>query len=75
MGAHFRRHSNASALATAHGRSPSFAKKIRQKTGLMTFVGGMITEPEEAETIIANSDADATCWPAVRYTIRANHGM
>lgn len=35
-----------------------FARRNRQETGLTTFAGGMITEPEQTESIIANVDAD-----------------
>lgn len=36
-----------------------FARKIREETGLTTFAVGLITEPEQAEAIVATGDADA----------------
>ncbi len=35
-----------------------FAKRIRQATGLLTIAVGLITEPEQAEQIVANGEAD-----------------
>ncbi len=35
-----------------------FAKRIRQATGLPTIAVGLITEPEQAEHIVANGEAD-----------------
>lgn len=46
-------------ISVGPGYQVPFAKKIRQETGLTTFAVGMITEPEQAEAIIANGDADA----------------
>jgi 2,4-dienoyl-CoA reductase-like NADH-dependent reductase (Old Yellow Enzyme family) len=34
------------------------AEKIRQETGLPTIAVGLITEPEQAEAIIVNGEAD-----------------
>ncbi|MGM3176138.1 NADH:flavin oxidoreductase/NADH oxidase [Dickeya lacustris] len=36
-----------------------FARAIRQETGLTTIAVGLITEPEQAEAIVATGDADA----------------
>ncbi|UJR61374.1 NADH:flavin oxidoreductase/NADH oxidase [Dickeya zeae] len=36
-----------------------FAQKIRQETGLVTIAVGLITEPEQAEAILATEEADA----------------
>ncbi|MGM3192027.1 NADH:flavin oxidoreductase/NADH oxidase [Dickeya dadantii subsp. dieffenbachiae] len=36
-----------------------FAQKIRQETGLITIAVGLITEPEQAEAILATEEADA----------------
>jgi 2,4-dienoyl-CoA reductase-like NADH-dependent reductase (Old Yellow Enzyme family) len=35
-----------------------FAKLVKQKTGLPTFAVGLITEPQQAEDILARGDAD-----------------
>ncbi|TCV90048.1 NADH:flavin oxidoreductase/NADH oxidase [Sulfurirhabdus autotrophica] len=40
------------------GYQVRFAEKIRQETGLTTIAVGLITEPEQAETIIATGQAD-----------------
>lgn len=46
-------------ISVGPGYQVPFARRIRQETGLTTFAVGMITEPEQAEAIIANGDADA----------------
>ncbi|WP_074013349.1 NADH:flavin oxidoreductase/NADH oxidase [Candidatus Sodalis sp. SoCistrobi] len=46
-------------ISVGPGYQVPFARRIRQQTGLTTFAVGMITEPEQAEAIIANGDADA----------------
>ena len=35
-----------------------FAAKVRREAGLPTWAVGMITEPEQAEAIVANGEAD-----------------
>lgn len=47
------------ALAPAPGYQVPFAKRIKQETGLPTIAVGLITEPEQAEAIIAGGEADA----------------
>lgn len=46
-------------ISVGPGYQAPFVRRIRQETGLTTFAVGMITEPEQAEAIIANGDADA----------------
>jgi 2,4-dienoyl-CoA reductase-like NADH-dependent reductase (Old Yellow Enzyme family) len=41
------------------GYQVPFAQRVKAEVGLPTFAVGLITEPEHAETIIANGDADA----------------
>lgn len=36
-----------------------FARRIKQEVGITTIAVGLITEPEQAEAIVATSDADA----------------
>lgn len=38
-----------------------FATAIKEATGMTTIAVGLITEPEQAEAIIANGEADAVC--------------
>lgn len=38
-----------------------FAHEIKAATGLTTIAVGLITEPEQAEAILANGEADAVC--------------
>jgi len=40
------------------GYQVAFAERIRSETGLATIAVGLITEPEQAETIIASGQAD-----------------
>jgi 2,4-dienoyl-CoA reductase-like NADH-dependent reductase (Old Yellow Enzyme family) len=40
------------------GYQVSFAEKIRRETGLVTIAVGLITEPEQAETIVSTGQAD-----------------
>lgn len=40
------------------GYQVAFAERIRRETGLPTIAVGLITEPEQAETIIASGQAD-----------------
>lgn len=41
------------------GYQVPFAKQVKAEVGLPTFAVGLITEPEQAEGIIANGEADA----------------
>ena len=41
------------------GYQVPFAKRVKAELGLPTIVGGLITEPEQAQAIIANGEADA----------------
>ncbi|MES2355493.1 MAG: NADH:flavin oxidoreductase/NADH oxidase [Pseudomonadota bacterium] len=41
------------------GYQVPFARQIKEQAGILTFAVGLITEPEQAEAIIANGDADA----------------
>lgn len=43
---------------TGPGYQTPFAKKIRQATGAITAAVGLITEPQHAETILHNGEAD-----------------
>jgi 2,4-dienoyl-CoA reductase-like NADH-dependent reductase (Old Yellow Enzyme family) len=36
-----------------------YAQRVKAEVGLPTFAVGLITEPEQAEAIIANGEADA----------------
>lgn len=45
-------------IALAQGYQVPFARRIRQETGLTTIAVGLITEPKQAETIIAEGSAD-----------------
>jgi 2,4-dienoyl-CoA reductase-like NADH-dependent reductase (Old Yellow Enzyme family) len=41
------------------GYQVPFARQVKEATGLPTVAVGLITEPEQAEAIVANGDADA----------------
>lgn len=41
------------------GYQVPFARRVKAETGLPTIAVGLITEPEQAETILADGDADA----------------
>lgn len=43
------------------GYQVDFAARIKAETGLATIAVGLITEPEQAEAIIASGQADAVC--------------
>jgi 2,4-dienoyl-CoA reductase-like NADH-dependent reductase (Old Yellow Enzyme family) len=45
-------------IPTGPGFQLPFAKRIRQETGLPTIAVGLITEPTQAEQIVANGEAD-----------------
>lgn len=45
-------------LAPAPGYQVPFARRIRQETGLTTIAVGLITEPPQAEAILADGSAD-----------------
>jgi 2,4-dienoyl-CoA reductase-like NADH-dependent reductase (Old Yellow Enzyme family) len=45
-------------IPAAPGFQVPFAERIRQETGLPTIAVGLITEPEQAEEIVANGQAD-----------------
>jgi len=46
-------------IAPAPGYQVGFAEKIRSESGLPTIAVGLITEPEQAEAIVAQGQADA----------------
>ena len=46
-------------IAVGPGYQVPFARRIKQETGLTTIAVGLITEPEQAEAILAGGDADA----------------
>ena len=46
-------------IAVGPGYQVPFARRIKEETGATTIAVGLITEPEQAETIIADGDADA----------------
>lgn len=41
------------------GYQAPFARRVKQQTGMPTIAVGLITEPEQAEAIVAQGDADA----------------
>lgn len=47
------------AITLGPGYQVAFARRIREATGMPTIAVGLITEPEQAEAIIASGDADA----------------
>jgi 2,4-dienoyl-CoA reductase-like NADH-dependent reductase (Old Yellow Enzyme family) len=51
--------SPAQAIALGPGYQVPFARRIKAEVGLPTIAVGLITEPEQAEAIIAAGDADA----------------
>ena len=46
-------------ITVGPGYQVPFAKEIRSRTGIMTGAVGLITEPEQAESILQAGDADA----------------
>jgi len=51
--------SPAQAIKLAPGYQVPFARRVKAEVGLPTIAVGLITEPEQAEAIIANGEADA----------------
>jgi 2,4-dienoyl-CoA reductase-like NADH-dependent reductase (Old Yellow Enzyme family) len=51
--------SPAQAIAIGPGYQVPYAQRVRAEVGLPTIAVGLITEPEQAEAIIANGEADA----------------
>ncbi|HEY8100724.1 MAG TPA: NADH:flavin oxidoreductase/NADH oxidase [Burkholderiaceae bacterium] len=51
--------SPAQAIPLNPGYQVPFAQRVKAEVGLPTFAVGLITEPEHAESIIANGEADA----------------
>jgi 2,4-dienoyl-CoA reductase-like NADH-dependent reductase (Old Yellow Enzyme family) len=51
--------SPAQAIPLDPGYQIPFAKRVKAEVGLPTFAVGLITEPQQAEAIIANGEADA----------------
>jgi 2,4-dienoyl-CoA reductase-like NADH-dependent reductase (Old Yellow Enzyme family) len=47
------------AIKLGPGYQVDFAAQVKAATGLPTIAVGLITEPEQAETIIASGEADA----------------
>ena len=47
------------AIKIAPGYQVPYARRVKAEVGLPTIAVGLITEPEQAETIIANNEADA----------------
>jgi 2,4-dienoyl-CoA reductase-like NADH-dependent reductase (Old Yellow Enzyme family) len=48
-----------------------FARRVKEATGLPTVAVGLITEPEQAEAIVASGDADAVAMArAILYDAR-----
>src|SRR5215217_6505727 len=51
--------SPAQAIKIAPGYQVPYAQRVKSEVGLPTIAVGLITEPEQAEAIIANGEADA----------------
>jgi 2,4-dienoyl-CoA reductase-like NADH-dependent reductase (Old Yellow Enzyme family) len=51
--------SPAQAIKLAPGYQVPYAQRVKAEVGLPTIAVGLITEPEQAEAIIANGEADA----------------
>jgi 2,4-dienoyl-CoA reductase-like NADH-dependent reductase (Old Yellow Enzyme family) len=51
--------SPAQKISLGPGYQVPFARRVKSEVGLPTIAVGLITEPEQAETILANGDADA----------------
>ena len=45
-------------IPVAPGYQVPFARRIRHEAGILTGAVGMITEPEQADEIVRNGDAD-----------------
>ncbi|SJZ36085.1 NADPH2 dehydrogenase [Enhydrobacter aerosaccus] len=52
--------SHAQKISVAPGYQVPFAARIRHEVGIKTWAVGVITEPEQAERIIASGEADCT---------------
>jgi len=50
--------SPAQKIALGPGYQVAFAREIRRATGAVTMAVGLITDPQQAETIVASGDAD-----------------
>ena len=46
-------------IALAPGYQVPFAARVKQETGMTTIAVGLITEPQQAEQIVASGEADA----------------
>ena len=57
--------------ASAPGYHVPFAARIRKEAGIKTWAVGVITEPEQAERIIATGEADCTAHARPSCSIRA----
>lgn len=51
--------SSQQAIKVGPGYQVAFAQRVKQATGLPTIAVGLITEPEQAEAIVASGQADA----------------
>jgi 2,4-dienoyl-CoA reductase-like NADH-dependent reductase (Old Yellow Enzyme family) len=51
--------SPAQAIPLSSGYQVAFAQRVKAEVGIPTIAVGLITEPEQAEAIIANGEADA----------------
>jgi 2,4-dienoyl-CoA reductase-like NADH-dependent reductase (Old Yellow Enzyme family) len=45
-------------IALGPGYQLAFAREVKQKTGMPTISVGLITDPHQAEAVIANGDSD-----------------
>jgi len=52
--------SPAQKITVVPGYHVSFAARIRKEAGIKTWAVGVITEPEQAESIVASGEADCT---------------
>jgi 2,4-dienoyl-CoA reductase-like NADH-dependent reductase (Old Yellow Enzyme family) len=62
-------------MTLAPGYQVPLAQRIKAETDLTTIAVGLITEPEHAEAIIANRDADAIGLARAIPYDPAGHGM
>jgi 2,4-dienoyl-CoA reductase-like NADH-dependent reductase (Old Yellow Enzyme family) len=51
--------SPAQKIAIGPGYQAPFARRVKQETGMTTIAVGLITEPEQAEMVLTEGDADA----------------
>ena len=56
------------------GYQVPFAQRVKEVTGIKTRAVGLITEPEQAEEIVASGEADWSRWRAACSTTRAGPG-